>query len=166
MKKVLIVIGVLVLAGMILVGVVWWYSRTSNPWNAATIGDISTPVGYTRVDGSYAEFMRSLPLKKRGSKVQLYTGGDARFQFLSTGVIDIPMLSNSEQCADMTMRVRTEYLFSQGPLLGDTFPGRKWQYASVSRWGFAQGAGEILKESLRSVQHILGKPRNEATPDK
>ncbi|WP_302406978.1 DUF4846 domain-containing protein [Leyella stercorea] len=99
---------------MILVGVVWWYSRTSNPWNAATIGDISTPIGYTRVDGSYAEFMRSLPLKKRGSKVQLYTGGDARFQFLSTGVIDIPMLSNSEQCADMTMRVRAEYLFSQG----------------------------------------------------
>jgi len=33
MKKVLIVIGVLVLAGMILVGVVWWYSRISNPWN-------------------------------------------------------------------------------------------------------------------------------------
>ena len=83
MKKVLIVVGVLVLTGMILVGVVWWYSRTSNPWNAATIGDISTPDGYTRVDGSYAEFMRSLPLKKRGSKVQLYPGGDARFQFLN-----------------------------------------------------------------------------------
>ena len=162
MKKVLVVIGVLVLAGMILAGVVWWCSRTSNPWNAATIGDISAPVGYTRVDGSYAEFMRSLPLKKRGSKVQLYTGGDARFQFLSTGVIDIPMLSNSEQCADMTMRVRAE----SWTLLGDTFPGRKWQYASISRWGFAQSAGEILKESLRSVQHILGKPRNEATPDK
>ena len=47
MKKVLIVVGVLVLTGMILVGVVWWYSRTSNPWNAATIGDISTPVGIT-----------------------------------------------------------------------------------------------------------------------
>ena len=79
MKKVLVVIGVLVLAGMILAGVVWWCSRTSNPWNAATIGDISTPVGYTRVDGSYAEFMRSLPLKKRGSKVQLYTGGKRIF---------------------------------------------------------------------------------------
>ena len=44
MKKVLIVIGVLVLAGMILAGVVLWCSRTSNPWNAATIGDISAPV--------------------------------------------------------------------------------------------------------------------------
>ena len=95
MKKVLIVIGVLVLAGMILAGVVCWCSRTSNPSNTATIEDISAPVGYTRVDGSYEKFMRSLPLKKCGSKVQLYTGGDARFQFLSTGVIDMPMLSNS-----------------------------------------------------------------------
>ncbi len=57
--------------------------------------------------------MRKLPLKKRGSKVQLFTGGDARFQFLSASVIDLPMLSNSEQCADMTMRVRAEYLFCQ-----------------------------------------------------
>ena len=79
-----------------------------------TVGDISTPAGYARVEGSYAEFMRSLSLKRRGSKVQLYTGGEARFQFLSTGVIDMPMLSNSEQCADMTMRLRTEYLFSRG----------------------------------------------------
>ena len=108
------VIGVLFRLGIAAVGIIWWYSRTSNPWSAKTIGDISAPVGYTRVNGSYAEFMRSLPLKKRGSKVQLYTGGDARFQWLSTGVIDLPMLSNSEQCADMTMRLRAEYLFSQG----------------------------------------------------
>lgn len=114
MKKVFKLIGVLVGIGIIVCGIVWWYSRTSNPWNASTVGDISTPIGYTRVEGRYAEFMRSLPLKKRGSKVQLYTGGDARFQFLSTGVIDMPMLSNSEQCADMTMRLRAEYLFSRG----------------------------------------------------
>ena len=114
MKKVLKVIGILFLLGIAVVGIIWWYSRTSNPWNAKCVGDISAPVGYTRVNGSYAEFMRSLPLKKRGSKVQLHTGGDARFQWLSTGVIDLPMLSNSEQCADMTMRLKAEYLFSQG----------------------------------------------------
>lgn len=114
MKKVFKVLGVFVLVGIVTCGIVWWYSRTSNPWNASTVGDISTPHGYTRVEGSYAEFMRSLPLKKRGSKVKLYSGGNARYQFLSTGVIDIPMLSNSEQCADMTMRLRAEYLFSRG----------------------------------------------------
>ncbi len=158
MKKVLIVIGVLVLAGMILTGVVWWCSRTSNPWNAATIGDISAPVGYTRVDGSYAEFMRSLPLKKRGSKVQLYTGGDARFQFLSTGVIDIPMLSNSEQCADMTMRVRAEYLFSKGRYSEIRFQDVNGNTLQYQGGGFAQSAGEILEESLRSVQHFFCEP--------
>lgn len=114
MKKVLKVIGVLFMLGIVGVSIVWWYSSTSNPWNAKTVGDILAPVGYTRVEGGYAEFMRSLPLKKRGSKVQFYTGGDAQFQWLSTGVIDLPMLSNSEQCADMTMRLRAEYLFNQG----------------------------------------------------
>ena len=60
------VIGVLFRLGIAAVGIIWWYSRTSNPWNAKCVGDISSPVGYTRVNGSYAEFMRSLPLKKRG----------------------------------------------------------------------------------------------------
>lgn len=114
MKKVLKVIGMLALLIVISAAAVLWYSETSNPWNAETVDDIPVPMGYTRVEGSYAEFMRRLPLKKRGSKVQLYTGGNARFQFLSTGVIDLPILSNSEQCADMTMRLRAEYLFSQG----------------------------------------------------
>lgn len=95
MKKIIKVVVCLMLLGSIVAGVVWWFSRTSNPWNAKTIGEISAPMGYTKVEGSYAEFMRSLPLKKCGSKVQLYTGGDARFQWLSTGVIDLPMLSNS-----------------------------------------------------------------------
>lgn len=114
MKTVIKVMGAIALLGAIVVGLMWWYSRTSNPWNAKRVGDISTPMGYTRVESPYADFFRNLPLKKRGSKVQLYTGGDARFQFLSAGVIDMPMLSNSEQCADMTMRLRAEYLFSKG----------------------------------------------------
>ena len=64
----------LFLLGIVAVGIVWWYSHTSNPWNVKTIGEISAPIGYTRAEGDYAEFMRGLPLKKRGSKVQLYNG--------------------------------------------------------------------------------------------
>ena len=116
-KRFFKVLGILLLLVVVVVGIVLWKARTSNPWKARTIGDISVPMGYVRVDapqGSYAAWLRSLPLKERGSKVKLYTGGNARYQWLSTGVIDLPMLSNAEQCADMTMRLRSEYLFSQG----------------------------------------------------
>lgn len=95
----------------------WNAISPSNPWNAETIGDIPVPNGYKRVagaSGSYTEFLRSLPLKRRGCKVKLYTGGNANFQWLSAAVVDIPLLSNSEQCADMTMRLRAEWLYSHG----------------------------------------------------
>lgn len=42
----------------------WNNAKTSNPWNAETIGDIPVPFGYTRLEaasGSYAEYLRSLP---------------------------------------------------------------------------------------------------------
>ena len=55
----------------------------SNPWNAKRIGDIPCPVGYTRISAnSYADFLRSLPLKKRGALVHLHDGKLARLQLL------------------------------------------------------------------------------------
>lgn len=113
-KKIFLVIVVVVI---VFGGWLLYSSKTSNPWNAETIGDIPAPMGYTRVEAensSYAQYLRSLPLKKRGTKVMLYTGGEANYQFLSTGVIDQDLLSNSEQCADATMRLRAEYLWSRG----------------------------------------------------
>ena len=105
----------LLLAGALFAG--YHLYRVSNPWNARRLGDIPAPVGYRRVEGeegSYAAFLRNLPLKKRGSKVKLYSGRLANYQFLSAAVIDIPVISNDEQCADMTMRLRAEYLYSSG----------------------------------------------------
>ena len=87
----------------------------SNPWNAKRIGDIPCPVGYTRISAnSYANFLRSLPLKKRGALVHLHDGKLARLQLLSSGVLDMPVLSRDEQCADVTMRLRAEYLWKNG----------------------------------------------------
>ena len=92
-------------------------SKTSNPNNYKTIGEIPEPWGYERIssdDTAYTNYLRSLPLKGRGSKVQLYTGGDARFQSLNYAVVDMSLLSNAEQCADVCMRLRAEYLFDTG----------------------------------------------------
>lgn len=113
-KKILILFAtVLLLGGWYF----WWAFKNSNPWNAETIGDIPVPFGFTREEatpGDYTSYLRSLPLKGRGTKVMLYTGGEARLQFLSAAVIDQNLLSNSEQCADATMRLRAEYLWNKG----------------------------------------------------
>ena len=71
-------------------------SRTSNPKNYGRIGEIPPPSGYERIAGAnpgYTQFLRSLPLKPKGSKVKLYTGGNAHFQTMNYAVVDLPMLS-------------------------------------------------------------------------
>ena len=111
---------------------------TSNPHNYKTIGDISTPIGYERVKGddpAYAEFLRSLPLKRRGEKVQLFTGGNADWQIGNYAVINLPLLSNWEQCADVCMRLRAEYLFQAKKYNGihfKSFKGKTMQYSGGS----------------------------------
>lgn len=100
----------------------WYYfvytNRDSNPRNAATIGELPLPVGYERVSaesGSYAAWLRALPLKERGTKVHVYNGRKvANYQWLSAAVVDIPLLSNDEQCADVCMRMWAEYLYETG----------------------------------------------------
>lgn len=96
--------------------IAWFYLR-SNPYNAASIGEIPLPRNYVRVEvseGSFAAWLRNVPLKRRGSKVHLFYGNYANFQWLSAGVIDMPLLSNDEQCADVCMRLRAEDLFESG----------------------------------------------------
>ena len=166
-KKILLGVGILLLLGVVVVVGLWHYSQTSNTWSAKRIGDIDVPMGYTRVDaheGSYTEWLRQLPLKPKGSKVMLYTGGEANFQFLSTGVIDLPLLSNAEQCADMTIRLRAEYLFSQGRYSDICFTdvnGNRLQY----RGG---GSRKALEKYLRKAYECCStfSVSRETTPRK
>ena len=120
MKIVKRILIALFLIAVMVVGYGAWIllgSKTSNPNNYKTIGDIPTPWGYERINGfdaAYSEFLRSLSLKGKGSDVMLYTGGKSRFQSLNYAVIDLPLLSNAEQCADVCIRLRSEYLFNSG----------------------------------------------------
>ncbi len=115
-KKVLKVTGISVIVAVVVMVTLYFAPHISNVWNAKTLGEIPTPMGYTRVDApasSFAAFSRKLPLMPRGSRGHLYTG-EAKGSHLSAGVVDITVLSNYEQCADMTMRLRAEWLFSRG----------------------------------------------------
>lgn len=117
-----IIIGSILLLGIIAIVYTLWIEycvEKSNPENYATIGDIPTPDGYARIEGEdpkYGKFLRYLPLKPKGSVVKYYWGGIADLQDLNYAVVDLPLLSNAEQCADVCMRLRAEYLYQIGHL--------------------------------------------------
>ena len=149
-KKVIILI---VLIAIVIIGYVTWIllgSKTSNPNNYETIGEIPTPWGYERIkgdDAAYSEFLRSLPLKGRGADVMLYTGGRSRFQSLNYAVVDIPLLSNAEQCADVCMRLWAEYLFHTG---------QRIRFQDVNGKTLAYSGGSSRKAFERYLRNLYG----------
>lgn len=74
------------------------------------------PAGYQRTSdnpGSFASFLRNLPLKPYGSKVLLYNGREKVPGDVHVSVIDMEIGTRDlQQCADAIIRLRAEYLYS------------------------------------------------------
>ena len=64
-------------------------------------------------DDQFYKFLHSLPLKKRMAEIKNYKGEDAGMSYYKYCVIDFPLLSPVEQCADVCMHLRAEYFFRQ-----------------------------------------------------
>jgi hypothetical protein len=84
-----------------------------------TIGTrFAPPAGTTRVaaaEGSFAAYLRKLPLKAMGVPVLLYNGQPKDRQDVHAAVIDRPVGSRDlQQCADAVIRLRAEHLRQQG----------------------------------------------------
>jgi hypothetical protein len=81
-------------------------------------GRIAPPVGFTRVEaapGSWAEWLRGLPMKAEGAPVLTYTGAPKWRQDVHAAVIDIDVGKRDlQQCADAIMRLRGEWLYASG----------------------------------------------------
>lgn len=115
-KIILLLISAIPITLLVLAFWVLW-GGVSNPRNRSRIGEISVPRGYERVavdSGSFGEFIRDFPLQKRGSHMKYYNGNLAFGQYYGYAVLDLTMLANTEQCADAVMRMRAEYLWSNG----------------------------------------------------
>lgn len=87
--------------------------NNDNPYS--TIGNIPLPPGYSRIPvsvGSFAEWLRQLPLKKNKT-VYTYNGIPKTNQHAQFAVIDISTGNKDlQQCADAVMRLRAEYLYN------------------------------------------------------
>lgn len=78
----------------------------------------NAPQGFQRVaadSGSFAYYLRHLPLKADGAEVSYYNGGKKSSYGVYKSVVDLPIGDkNLHQCADAVMRFRAEYLWRTG----------------------------------------------------
>lgn len=139
-----------------------------NPYHA--ISEIPLPAGYSRVpaaEGSFAAWLRNLPLKE-DKTVYLFNGQRKGNQEAQFAVVDMATGSSDlQQCADVVMRLRAEYLFSTKQFNEIAFMdyGGKWYrwQGGANRPGFDNYLKQVfgwcgsasLEKQLKPVNNFL-----------
>jgi hypothetical protein len=105
---------------------------------------IPPPPGFTRpaaTPGSWAAWLRGLPMKPADAPVLIYTGAQKWRQDVHVAVIDIDVGKRDlQQCADAIMRLRGEWLFASGRKRDIRFndtEGKRLSFASRRDDGYA-----------------------------
>lgn len=116
---------------------------------------IDVPAGFHRIEveeGSFADWLRHLPLKEGAPPVFLYTGKKKANQGAHFAVIDIdPGTKNLQQCADAVIRLRAEYLYSIGDFDSIHFNFTSGDTAFFTQW--AEGIRpKITGDSVEWIQ--------------
>ncbi len=94
------------------------YSWPYTPGADTVASRFAPPPGFKRIaatPGSFADWLRHLPLKPEGTPVLLFDGRQKPDQSLHAAVVDIDVGKRGlQQCADAVMRLRAEYLYAGG----------------------------------------------------
>jgi hypothetical protein len=131
------------------------YSHAASPYpwktdysTAASLAHrVPPPEGFVRVEastGSFAHWLRHLPLKPGRPPVLLFNGRPKRRQDAHEAVVDMDAGTRDlQQCADAVIRLRAEYLFSRGDAKAVRFDLTSGDAVPFSRW--ADGERLLVK---------------------
>ena len=165
-----LVVGIALHAADALAAPRYAWSPTPPPVQDTLATRIPPPPGFVRTPappGSWAEWLRGLPLKPAGAPVKLHTGAPKGRQDVHAAVIDIDVGARDlQQCADAIMRLRGEWLFAAGRTrdiaFNDTSGKRlafarrpRTDYASFRKYMdfvFAYAGTYSLERELKSVR--------------
>lgn len=142
--------------------------RPPHPWlDAERPADalekrIAPPDGFTRTpaeEGSFAAWLRTLPLKPGNPPVLLFNGAETANQQAHAAVLDIDVGHRDlQQCADSVIRLRAEYLYSRAQPIAFHFTSG--DEASFARWS----DGFRPKVSGNAVEWTKSAKKNDAYP--
>lgn len=120
-----------------------WLSAEKIDWKETVANRIAAPKGYIRDSvqaGSFAEWLRFLPLLEAGSKVMYFNGEEKPYQQFHESVVNIDIgKQDLQQCADATMRLRAEYQYAVKDFANIRFNFTNGDPALYSKW--RQGYG-------------------------
>lgn len=115
----------------------WALARTANPSDTLA-ARIPSPTGFQRTTarpGSWAAWLRALPLKPAGAPVLLHNGTPKPLQSVHAAVLDIDVgRKDLQQCADAVMRLRAEWLWSTRRTDAIAFTYTGGGRVAYSRW--------------------------------
>lgn len=102
------------------------------------INRIEAPYGYEREKtevNSFTHWLRRLPLKEGNPEVKLYNGDLKWNQTAHAFVLDLDVGKRDlQQCADAAMRIRAEYLYSNGKKDSIHFNYTNGAFVPYSKW--------------------------------
>lgn len=123
----------------------WHTARVGGAAASGTLAArVPPPVGFERTPaaaGSFAAWLRGLPMKPVGSPVLLFTGASKARQDVHTAVVDIDVGKRDlQQCADAIMRLRAEWLWSVGrarDIAFDDTDGQRRSFSAIGKSDYA-----------------------------
>lgn len=117
------------------------YGWTADTTSTDTLKDrIAPPPGFQRVPavgGSFAHWLRGLPMKPRGASVHTFRGTLKARQDVHAEVVDIDVGDRDlQQCADAIMRLRAEWLYGarrDSEIAFNDTEGKRLRFANRSK---------------------------------
>ena len=133
-----------------------WFNRMTE--STLLVKQIPVPEGFSRIktkEGSFANWLQHLPLRKEGTKVYYYNDEEKYSQEIHEAIIDIDIPDKDIQSSeDAVIRLRAEYLFSKKLLDKIAYPTIKNDTISFQSFLKRKNATYI---KLRSFLKIASK---------
>ena len=99
---------------------------------------VAPPAGFERAPaekGSFAHYLRHVPLQPAGAKVHLFDGREKPDQTLHHAVLEVDTGQRDlQQCADAVIRLRAEHLFAAGRADDVSFRFTSGHPAEFRKW--------------------------------